>query len=226
MPCKARLGEDGPCADDDPLGVPHVTFAYGVLSVLCSLTGHSAAAGMDGAAGRQASGSGPALGGGFGSGLLQAAAEQQMQVQKRAHLHQQGVWSAGAGAVADPNALLPSDAIAQVRTTAQCTSSMCTFAVHVRKACTQQVPCQTFRRLWIRSEAAAWIRGASGRLLCPGGSRCHRSVESTAARICRVCHHGRSLGPGPSCLWTDLPGKELPAKVQLTWCTLWMPIRC
>ena len=85
------------------------------MRCLCNLTEHSAAAGMDGAAGRQASGNGAAPGGGFGSSLLQAAAEQQMQVQKRAHLHQQGVWSAGAAA--DPNALLPSDAIAQVSTT-------------------------------------------------------------------------------------------------------------
>ena len=126
--CCAKPGyaENGSCAtaqislSNDPLGTPHVTDAYGITAVLCSVTRHSAAAGTDGAAGRQALGNGAALGGGFGSGLLQAAAEQQMQVQKRAHLHQQGVWSAGA--VPDPNALQASDAIAQVTTRVECTS--------------------------------------------------------------------------------------------------------
>ena len=114
---------------------------------------------MDGAAGRQASGNGAALGGGFGSGLLQAAAEQQMQVQKRAHQHQQGVWSAGA--VADPSALLATDAVAQVSTTVQCTSSMFTFAVHNLAACTQQALWQTFWRLRLINKAAACIVGGS-----------------------------------------------------------------
>ena len=58
--------------------------------------------------------------------------------------------------------------------------------MHNLAVCTQQVPWQTLRRLWLRSKAAAWTRGPSGRLLCPDGKACHRSVDIPAACIFRV----------------------------------------